>query len=125
MQIYTRFGKHGDVPVLFLADELDIASHSQLRKALDELATQGTYVLVDMRDVAFIDSSALGLFLALNRNLAQRHGLVAFTAPSYPVRRIFEVTGMNGCIQVFDDLDTAAQYMAKLGGKSTDAGRFD
>jgi anti-sigma B factor antagonist len=63
-------------------------------------------VILDLRNVAFIDSSGLGAIVAAMKFLAPTRKLVlAGATPS--VRRVFELTRMDSVFDLFPTLDAA------------------
>ena len=93
---------HGDV---------DIFSAPRLREALDYLVTAGaTKVLADLSDVAFIDSTGLGVLVATHRRLLAAGGrLRVVVPPRRKVRHVFEVTGLEQVLDVSDDREDALE----------------
>jgi len=79
------------------AGELDLASADRLMGAVSELPPDSvTEILIDLREVDFIDSSGLRALIAL-RNSAKRNGhALTLIAPAPNVRRIFGITGTRG-----------------------------
>jgi anti-anti-sigma factor len=82
---------------LVLAGELDLASTDKVDRALRKtLAGDTQQLLIDLRDVEFIDSSGLRLLLSV-RSDAKRGGYqLMLRAPRSEARRIFVVTGTRG-----------------------------
>jgi anti-sigma B factor antagonist len=78
-----------------IAGELDIASVQPLRDVIDWFVRgDRCHVRVDCRDLAFIDSSGLGLFVKLHKRLrAARCSLTLVDVPKR-CRRVFEITGL-------------------------------
>jgi anti-sigma B factor antagonist len=86
--------------------EVDIATAPTLREGL--LAEAGrTPLLVDLSGVTFMDSSGLAVLLHLDKEVATRGGRVAFIAPSKPVRLLFDVTGVDAQLAVFETAEEA------------------
>ena len=85
-----------DAVELRLTGELSLATVPGLteRLAEAELAAPST-LLIDLRGVTFMDSSALGV-LVRARNRGRRHGcrLVLAVAPG-PVARVLAITGLD------------------------------
>jgi len=79
------------------AGELDLESADELNRRVSELQLRRiTQIVLDLRNVEFIDSSGLRVLLAL-RNDAKRNGHALTLVPPAPtVRRIFEITGTRG-----------------------------
>ncbi len=71
--------------------EIDVSTVSLLRARLDELAAPGFAQLVlDLRQVTFLDSSGLSLILD---ETAREDRAFALIAGPHAVQRVFEVTG--------------------------------
>jgi anti-sigma B factor antagonist len=95
--------------VLAIKGELDIASAPQLKQELNEPLAAGCRRLVlDLAQVNFIDSTALGVLVSVNyeRRLVAGEGLVmAGLRPS--VLKVFEVTGLLSSFDTTSDVETA------------------
>jgi len=53
-------------------------------------------VILDLTDVTYIDSTALGCFIWLRKLVRERHGgSVRLVGLSPHLRRVFEITGLN------------------------------
>jgi anti-anti-sigma factor len=79
---------------LALTGSLDLASRQVLVDAGLEVLGQGRSLALDLAEVGFIDSTAIGALVEL-ANAAKRQGRsFAVTATSAPVRRILDVTGL-------------------------------
>jgi anti-anti-sigma factor len=80
--------------------EIDLATAGILDTQIDELwATGWTDVLVDLREVTFLDSSGLHVLLAHHRGAAERGGRFSIIDGDGPVARVLALTGMDA---VFD-----------------------
>ncbi len=79
-----------------LSGELDMASAPILEEQLARAESDGaTAILIDLRELTFINSTGLHVFLAA-RNRAETNGrqLLLIRAIA-PVRRMFELTGQS------------------------------
>ena len=83
-----------------LAGELDMESADALKCKVAELRVpEVTEIVLDLRQVDFIDSSGLRVLLAL-RNDAEHNGHALTLVPPPPAaRRLFELTGT---VNLFD-----------------------
>ena len=86
-----------DQAVLVLAGELELASTGELEQEVRRARAAGhTVVVLDLRNVAFIDSAGLRILLSL-RNDAKRTGYTLCLVPPAPaILRIFEITRTGG-----------------------------
>lgn len=82
----------GDVHVVSLHGQLDLASAGPVRDALVKFA--GSTVVVDLSDLRFLDSSGIAALLSARSQIMQGgHGFQLRGAHGI-VRRVLEVTGL-------------------------------
>ncbi|HEV7804266.1 MAG TPA: STAS domain-containing protein [Solirubrobacteraceae bacterium] len=97
------------------AGELDVTTASQLECQLHELRDSGfDRIVLDLRRVTFLDSTALALILAEDRRARERGH--AFTLISGPpaVQRVLEVCGVAGRLRFEpSSVDVAAPRLAR------------
>jgi anti-sigma B factor antagonist len=82
-----------------LSGEIDIAVKEELRERLDAAAAESDEVDIDLSQVTYADSTALGLFIALRNRLRDRGGNVRLVSPSERVRKLLNYAGLD---QAFD-----------------------
>lgn len=84
-----------DRVVLSLEGELDMASAAQLQSAFEDadLATK-TIVVLDLRQLHFVDSTGLRIILAARNRCRKRGQELTVTRGSQQVERLLSVTGM-------------------------------
>jgi len=90
-----RISRNGDVQTIALAGELDLANAATAKGELEAAFSHGdTDVVVDMRELEFIDSTGIALLVAaLGRN--EERPRVRFVPSSSPaVSRVLELTGV-------------------------------
>jgi len=94
-----------DRAVLTPRGELDMASAPELEQAVMPRLADGTWVVLDLRSLDFIDSSGLRVVVGAHRS-AEEHG-GRFTCvrgtPGSTVHRIVEIAGIDGVIEMVDD----------------------
>ena len=81
--------------VVAFAGELDLANASTAESAIEgSLADSGTPVVIDMRELEFIDSTGIALLVStLSRN--ENGARVSFIPSDFPaVTRVLELTGL-------------------------------
>ena len=85
---------------LLLAGELDIASAPILEATIASLCDNGTTrIVLDLRDLTFMDSTGLRALLAADRLCAANGQTFSLAGASPPVQRLFELTGVSGALQ--------------------------
>ena len=102
----------GDVGVLAVTGETDLASAPKLRRDLDEVmeVTPGDVVL-DLTDLDLVDSTALGLMLAAaGRMTIERRALVLVVTS----RHVLPVLSITGLRDLFSIVPTRAAAMSRV-----------
>ncbi len=109
----------GDVGLLSVEGDLDLASAPNLKWALEDLqSARSRHVVVDLSGVGFIDSTALGVLVGAQRALDP--GLrLAIACAQENVLRIFELTGLDGMFEIVPTLEDALGFVQ---GRTTAAG---
>jgi anti-sigma B factor antagonist len=83
------------VVVVSLAGELDLYNAEEVRSALLEAcAAEPDLLVVDLEEVRFIDSTALGVLIEARSRMADRQGF-RLAAPGLETRRALEVSGLD------------------------------
>jgi anti-sigma B factor antagonist len=93
--LVVRSQENGDGRVIAFAGELDLANAGTAESALESsLADSSTPVIVDMRELEFIDSTGIALLVStLSRNKSEIR--VSFIPSDFPaVTRVLELTGL-------------------------------
>lgn len=92
--------------------ELDLSGAPNLKWVLlDALESASKTVMLDLSLLTFIDSTALGVLVSVNRRLA--HGRLAIACPHEKVRRIFELSGIDGVLPLFDSAAEALAFLRR------------
>jgi len=95
-----------DAAKVHVAGELDIATTPQLQETLLEPQLQAQLVVLDMREVAFMDSS--GVHAIVNASVRARKvgRRLVLLRGGLDVDRVFTLTGSTGDVEIVD-LDPA------------------
>jgi anti-anti-sigma factor len=92
--------------VVRLAGELDLYNADTVRAALaDVIDGSPERVIVDLSEVEFIDSTALGVLIEARSKLGRR-GL-ALASPGHETRRALQVSGLDRHLPVHESVDDA------------------
>ena len=99
--------KVGDARVVKLGGELDLYNAAQVREALGEAcADSPERVVVDLEQVEFIDSTALGVLIEARTKLNNRRAFL-LAAPGLETRRALEISGLDRHFTVHDSVSEA------------------
>jgi len=102
----------GDFGVVTVAGEVDIFTAPQFKECLVELLDSGVrHLVVDLSEVTFIDSTALGVLIGGVRRVHGAGGAMTLVVTSRPVERVLSVTGLD---RVFSMHATRAEAIEAL-----------
>ena len=108
MQLGLDATRSGDVAVVTVRGDLDLASAPRLRTAaLDELLAGCRRLVLDLRDLEFIDSVGLGMIVAIRKRARGLGGDVALVVATERIRRPLELSGVARILDVHADLADA------------------
>lgn len=103
-----------------ICGEADITSSGLLRSALEDAAAERpVMLLLDLRGLRFMDSSALHVILRVNRSLDREGGVLALVAPGEAVARTLSLTAADQTIPVYASV---AEAVAGLTGPGNPGG---
>jgi len=99
--------KQGDACVVKLGGELDLYNAQEVREALAEASADSPQrIVVDLGEVEFIDSTALGVLIEARTRLANRRAFL-LAAPGLETRRALEISGLDRHFGVHDSVSEA------------------
>jgi anti-anti-sigma factor len=82
--------------ILTVRGELDAYSAPGLEDQVSRLLSQDVdEVVLDLAETSFLDSSGLRAILTAQRRLTENDGQLTLRAPSEPVTRLLEITGLT------------------------------
>jgi len=99
----------GGVPGVLVRGEVDIETAPEVTAALDAAIreTRGALV-VDLSDVAFLDSSGVNVLLRARAVLGREERVLVVVCPPGAARRVFEVAGIADLLELYDSREQAA-----------------
>ena len=99
--------RQGEDVIVRLAGELDLYNAPILREALGAAVEQPPRrLVVDLAEVSFVDSTALGVLVEARSLLRDREEFV-LAAPGAETRRTLQVSGLDRHIRVADTVEAA------------------
>ena len=91
---------HDDDASLVVRGEVDMATAPQLRDVLSGLVDDGARrITLDCRGLEFLDSSGIGVLLAVRSRLGD-DGSLTLEAPPSHVRKVLDLTGVTEHITI-------------------------
>jgi anti-anti-sigma factor len=88
--------------VIAVRGELDLASAPALEEALNRAGDAGGLVILDLRELEFMDSTGLGLLVRTNQRAAESGVRFALVKGRQQVQRLLSLTGVGERLTVVD-----------------------
>ncbi|MFF3313523.1 STAS domain-containing protein [Streptomyces sp. NPDC002952] len=95
------------IHVLALAGEIDHHTGNTLRQALTVPIEDCPRIVADLRQVTFMDSSGINIFLTAHRALSEAGGWLRLAAPREAVMRTLSLIGADAVIDCRETLRQA------------------
>jgi len=111
----VRVSQLGDTPLVEAHGDIDHNNCSSVEAALSSALDEGhLIVLLDLRDVTYIDSGGLSVLLSGVRRLREQ-GWLGVVGPNHNVRRLLEIVGLlvDPNFRIFDDLENAGSAVVQ------------
>ena len=99
----TQVSRAGTTVTVALCGELDLATASRLRSCLSPLVQQDpppSRLVLDLRELTFLDASGISAMLQVQRALDRRGGELVLRSPSRLVRRVVKVLDLEQVLPV-------------------------
>ncbi|MGW0080831.1 STAS domain-containing protein [Streptomyces sp. NPDC003393] len=97
-----------DVALLTAQGYLDVDTATELQAHLANQLHHGRrHFLLDLSGVPFMDSSGMNIILRVYQEVRDRPGSVHIIAPTPPVRRVLDLTGVSITVPVSETVDEA------------------
>ena len=101
----------GGVTVVTIRGELDMSTAPELERTLEAVSSsESPAILIDLSDCEFIDSTGVALIIRTWQRVdrgAEGSGRLVLCCPNSQVRRLLDITGVEGSIRMHDSVDDA------------------
>jgi anti-sigma B factor antagonist len=106
--MHFRIRSDGNVHILELSGSFDAQHASQARQWLDQaLSNKPPNVVVDLREVSFLDSTGLATLVQGMKRSRMENGDLRLCGLQQPVRMIFELTRLDRVFEIFPSQEEA------------------
>lgn len=104
-----------DIYIVELKGDIDHYTSEKIKRAI--YLNTGKYarkMIIDLRDVEFMDSSGIGMILGRYREIKERNGEIAITGVKGNMERIFNMSGLYKIISKYDTIGDALTEWGEL-----------
>jgi stage II sporulation protein AA (anti-sigma F factor antagonist) len=98
------------IRVLTVTGEIDHHTGDQLRRALDVTGTARPRIVIDMRQVTFMDSTGINILIAAYQALTGAGGWLRLSGATDSVLYVLHIVGVDEIIECHPTLDEALAY---------------
>ena len=101
--------------IVRIVGDIDQHNAEDIREKVDRAFERSRCrdMIFDFSEVAFMDSSGIGLLIGRYKNVSSRGGTVAIANMSRDLGRIYSLSGLRKIIGSFDTLDQAEKQAGK------------
>ena len=108
----VAFHDDGGITVAAISGEVDVSNASEIARAFEDLSQVSLGMVVDLRELVYLDSSGISLLHDLALRMRQRWTrLVVVSPPSSPPRRVLELTALDSHTLILDELEPAIETL--------------
>jgi anti-anti-sigma factor len=112
----VEFHDHDGVTVAAIIGEVDVSNAAEIASAFEDLSGVWPGMVVDLRQLDYLDSSGVSLLHDLSVRLRQRWRRIVVVSPaSSPPRRVLELTALDSHTLILDELEPAIDVLRGLG----------
>ncbi|MCF7944604.1 MAG: STAS domain-containing protein [Spirochaetia bacterium] len=102
--------KNGDIMIIsFETTSLNAGNVKDFKANIQPYLDSEKFIILDLRNLTFIDSSGLGSFLSCLKALNQKGGDLKICNVTKSVRILFEMVRMHQVIDTYDSREEAVQ----------------
>lgn len=83
-----------------IAGEIDAYSAPKLREELLPYAEGKNTIIANLKDVSYLDSTGLGVFVSLFKQLKKNGGELKLIELSEQLKRLFNITGLHNIMDI-------------------------
>jgi len=108
----------GDVNILSFAGEFDAFNLPTISEKIDSLIQKGGTLLVfNLKELKFINSSALGYLIKTHKRLRELEGELVLSEPSKFFQSTITTLGIDQIFRIYPNDDEAVKYFHDMGGE--------
>ena len=93
--------------VIHVKGDLDVYTAPRLKEALTEGSAAGGDLILDLSEVDFIDSTALGVLVGALQDTQSSGGVFRLVVDDPFLLKIFHITGFDGVFSIFPQVEDA------------------
>ncbi len=110
MNIGITIKKEKDLVYVVLGGEIDAYTAPKLKEELLPFTQMNkANLIVNLEDVTYMDSTGLGVFIGLLKNIRQNNGTLKLVGLSERLERLFSITGLTEIMDITSKVEGGVQ----------------
>jgi HptB-dependent secretion and biofilm anti anti-sigma factor len=101
----VRQEKRAETVILHVEGRFDFGARKEFKAAMDQASHEGVPIVLDLGQVSFVDSSALGLLVISHQNLKNKKIPFCLVNPQTYVRQVLELANIAKMISIYQTFD--------------------
>jgi len=96
------------VKIMQPSGRLDVTTAADFRQQVNDIASLATppkYLLVDLEEITFMDSSGLGALVSALKSIRNSNGDMVICGANDQVQMLFELTSMTKIFKIYPTID--------------------
>lgn len=97
-----------EVKVMRPLGRLDVTTAADFRRQVNDIASIANppkYLLVDLQEITFMDSSGLGALVSALKSIRNSNGEMVICSANDQVQMLFELTSMTKIFKIYSTID--------------------
>lgn len=117
----TFIKSEGDINLIYLNGYLDAHTAPKLETDFSNLLENNNFkIVVNFKDLAYISSAGLGVFMAFIEKIRERNGDIKLTAMNEKVYNIFDLLGFPLLYEIFNSDEEAINKFKEMNNLKND-----
>lgn len=113
MEISISRTTAGNVPIVAVTGDVDVYSAPALKDKITELVGAGeSTLIVDLGNVAFLDSTGLGALVEARTATTEAGGALPLVCNQERILKLFTITGLDGVFTIHRSIGDAVAQLA-------------
>jgi anti-sigma B factor antagonist len=113
MELSVKQQSVGGFPVVTVVGEVDVYSAPALKDNIAKLIESGSHtVVVDLTEVAFLDSTGLGALVESRTAATKAGGALPLVCSQERILKLFTITGLDEVFTIHSSIDDAVASLA-------------
>lgn len=112
MQPNFRISESGPWTILHVHGEIDMSTAPAVRREVVDLVGEGVrWLVLDLSDVGFVDSTGLGVLVGALKRVRAAGGDMTLVCGRESLLELFRMTRLTAVFEMFDDLAAAGAHV--------------